>query len=135
MAASVDGRPADEADVVGVVGEVVEPGLEDQLDLHPPLLGRFDGDDEAAEPVRQEALEHLAVQRLLGGEVVEQAWPTDSHTGGDVVQRRALVAVGPEAGDRLVEDQLACGSGGRAHWWFASERAEFIVRLRHFRTA
>ena len=67
------------------------------------------------EPVGQQELEHLAVQRLLGREVVQQAGPTDADAGGDVVERRALVAGGREADDRLVEDRLAgaCGSSGR----------------------
>ena len=113
MAAAVDRGAPNEADVVGIVGEVVEAGVEHQLDLRPALFRRRDGDRQAAEPVRQEPFEDLAVERLLGGEVVEQARPANADAGSDVVERRALVAVGAEAGDGLVEDQLARGAGRR----------------------
>ena len=59
------------------------------------------------DPVAEQALEDLAVQRVLGREVVQQARPADADAGGDVVQRGALVAVLAEAVQRLGEDQVA----------------------------
>src|SRR6185369_14762777 len=56
--------------------------------------------------VGQRALEHLAVQRLLGREVVEEAGTPDAHPGGDVVERRPLVPLLGEAVQRFSEDRL-----------------------------
>ena len=111
MGAAVDCLPADQADVGGVVDEVPEAGAQDQLDLGPAALFDRHRCVETAEPVRQQALEHLAVERLLGREVVQQARPPDPDAGGDVVQRRALVPGRGEADDGLVEDQLPRGAG------------------------
>ena len=107
MAAAVDRLPAHEPHVGRVVDEELEPGPQDELDLGQPRSVGGDGGVEAAEPVRQQALEDLAVQRLLGREVVQQAGPADADAGGDVVERRALVAGRREAGHGLVEDRLA----------------------------
>ena len=75
-----------------------------------PIVGRLDRSGEPSEPVRQQALEHLAVQHFLGREVVEQRLPADADLGDDVVQRRAVVPVVREAGERGVEDLISGGA-------------------------
>ena len=107
MLAAVDRLAPDETDVARVVGEEREPGPEYQLDLVPPLFGSGDRPGQPVEPVGEEVLEDLLVQRLFRLEVVEQARAADTHPGGDVVQRGALVAGVGEAGEGLVEDELA----------------------------
>ena len=106
--AAVDRLPAHEADVGRVVGEVTRSRRAARArPCSQPCSSEATAASSAAEPVRQQALEHLAVQRLLRREVVQQAGPADADAGGDVVERRALVAGGREARDGLVEDRLA----------------------------
>ena len=61
---------------------------------------------EAIEPVGQQVLEDLLVERFFRREVVQQARPPDADAGGDVVERGAVVAGVGEARHRLVEDLL-----------------------------
>ena len=103
----VDRLAPHQPDEVVVVGEEPEPGVEHELDLRPPDLRRVDGVGEPGEPVRQRAFEDLSVEGLLRVEVVQQARPPDPDAGGDVVERRAVVAGMREAGQRLVEDLVA----------------------------
>ena len=72
-------------------------------------LGCGDRRLESLEPVAEQHLEHLVVQRFLGGEVVQQARPANADPGGDVVQRGAFVAAVGEATHGLGDDQFTCG--------------------------
>jgi hypothetical protein len=63
--AGVQRLAAHEADVVRVRREEVEPGAEDDLDLrHPRSLASI-GPVESPEPVAEQPLDHLDVQRVL----------------------------------------------------------------------
>ncbi|MFM2077395.1 MAG: hypothetical protein RJA49_1285, partial [Actinomycetota bacterium] len=104
---AVQRLPAHQAHVVRVVGEEPEAGLDDHLHLLPTDLGCRDHHVEALEPVAQQLLEHLAVQRVLGREVVQQARPADADTCGDVVQRRAVVPGLGKAVERLGKNEVA----------------------------
>ena len=98
------------------VGVLEEPphGLgEHAVDVRPPLFGGgrvVDGLVDALPPVGERPLEHGLVDRVLRREVVQQARPPDADAGGDVVQRRALVAVLGEAATGFEQDGLACRS-------------------------
>ena len=105
--AAVDRLAAHQTHVVGVLGEELGTRREHQLDLRPAPLGDADGVAEPLEPVRQQPLEDLPVEGVLRVEVVQQARPPDPDASGDVVQRRAVVAVLGEAVERLGEDLLA----------------------------
>jgi len=60
-------------------------------------------------PVGQRPLEDLAVEGVLGREVVKKAGPADADSGGDVVERRPLVSVLGEAAQRLGQDGVPGG--------------------------
>ena len=100
VAAGGERLVADEAHELGVLEEPPDGLGEDLVDVGPPLGpgGRIvDRLVDALAPVGQRALEHLLVDGLLRGEVVQQAGPADADAGGDVVERRAVVAVLGEA--------------------------------------
>ncbi len=63
--AAVDRLATDHPDVVRVVGEEPEARPKHQFDLVPATLRCSDRRGEPVEPVAQEQLEHLLVQRLL----------------------------------------------------------------------
>ena len=50
-----------------VVGEEVETGADDQFDLGPTVFGNIDGLGQPLEPIAQQPLEDLVVQRLFDG--------------------------------------------------------------------
>ena len=96
-----------EAHVVRVLGKEVEPGTHHQFHLRPAAIGDADRIDQTVEPVLEQALEDLLVQRVLRGEVVQQAGPPDPHPAGDVAERGAVVPVLGEAVQRLDQDEFA----------------------------
>lgn len=106
VGAAVECLAAHQAHVVGVVGEQVEARFDDQFHLALTGLGRADGRRESVDPVAEQLLEDFAVQGFFRREVVQQAGATDAHAGGDVVERRAVVAVLGEAAARLGQDEL-----------------------------
>ena len=103
----VDRLAAHQAHVFVVVGEEVETGADDQLDLRPAGLRLSMAPAKTLEPVAEQPLEDLVVQRFLGREVVQQAGPADADAGGDVVERGAVVARFGEAVQRLGDDLIA----------------------------
>ena len=68
--------------------------------------GSYSWRRESVDPVAEQLLEDFAVQGFFRREVVQQAGATDAHAGGDVVERRAVVAVLGEAAARLGQDEL-----------------------------
>ncbi len=74
---------------------------------------------EVLHPGVEHIVEDAAVQRLLGGEVVQQALLGHAGTGRDVIHRHALVAMAGEAllrgGQQLGLDRLALGVAGLTH--------------------
>ncbi len=91
----------------GVVGEEPEGHGEDPVDLLPAVGRVGDGVVDALEPVDDVALEHLAVQRLFGREMVQEAGATNADPLRDVVQRGAVVPSLGEEVQGLVEDRLS----------------------------
>ena len=109
MYATIERFATHQAYIVGVIGEQVETGLDDELHLADPPLRSRNGSFESFEPVAEQHLEHLVVQRLFGWEVVQQARPTNADPGGDVVQRGSFVAALCEASHGLGDDQFTSG--------------------------
>ena len=84
--------------------EEVEARGQHAVDHGPAFARPFGGPLDLGVPVAERTLEHLAVERLLRREVVQEAGPADPHGGGDVVERRALVTVLGEATEGLSQD-------------------------------
>ena len=102
VAFAVECLPAHDPDELGVLLEEGERHVEHEVDLLPASSIEAHGLLDLQEPVRERPFEHLAVQRFLRGEVVEQARTPDADSRGDVVERRSLVAlVGEAAGAPL----------------------------------
>src|SRR5262249_8119950 len=106
MAFTVERLASHDAHEVGVLPEEVERHVEHEVDLLPAATIAARGLLDLREPVGERALEHLAVQRLLRREVVQEARASDADTGCDVVEGRPLVALVREAVQRLSEDRL-----------------------------
>jgi hypothetical protein len=87
--------------------EELKTGREDEVDLPPTLPGSFAGLLHPSIPISERSLEDLTVKGLLRREMVQQAGSTNSNRGGDVVERRAVVAVLSEASGRFGENRLS----------------------------
>ena len=103
---AVEGFAAYQADEVRVLGEELEAGAEHVVELRPALRGAAGGLLDPHEPLGEEPLEHLGVQLVLAGEVVQQAGLGDADRLRDLPERRSRVAA---LGERLpggLEDGL-----------------------------
>ena len=81
-----------------------KPAVSMRVDHGPAFAGPFGRPLDLGVPVGQRALEDLAVQRLLGREMVEEARPADADPFGDVVERGTVVAVFGEAAKGFRQD-------------------------------
>ena len=121
---AVERFPSCEADEVGMLLEELERGSEHALDLGPALLDVEGRLVDELEPPPERVEHHGAVQRVLGGEVVQEALAPDPDLVGDVVEARARGPVGGEAAQRDCEDELlgAWVDRFRAHRDLAARR-------------
>ena len=109
---------------VGVGLEERERGAQHPLDLGPALDQVADRVVDDREPVRERLLEHRAVERVLGREVVQQARPADPDLVGDLAQARGRQPVLGEAAPGDVEDQrLGVDGATRGMSWGVSAGA------------
>ena len=102
---------------LGVLFEETERGPQQPFDLGPALAGPDDRVLDEGFPVGERVEEHLAVERVLRGVMVEQARPADPDLVGDLVEARARVPVLCESPLGHPEDDLLRGrhvSGVRA---------------------
>ena len=107
VALAVEGLALHDPHELGVGAEEVERGGDDVVGLAPPLeVGHRDRGLDPADPLGQRRLEHLPVDGLLVGEVVQEAGLADAHAGGDVVERGAGEALLGEAVLRLQQDRV-----------------------------
>ncbi len=104
VGAVVQGLAAHQADVFGIVAEEPEPGDQHGLHLRPATKVDTDCIGESVEPVREQTLEHLAVENLLRREVVQEARPANTDGRRDVVQRGSVVPGFGEAVQRFDHD-------------------------------
>ena len=104
---------AREANEVGVLLEERERGPQHLLDLTPTLAWPAGRLLDEIGPVGEGVDQHLAVERVLRREVVQQARPADPDLVRDVVQARSREAAFGEAGTGDGEDVLLRGRSRR----------------------
>ena len=100
----------DQANKVWIGLEEFEPSGQNMVDLVPAVsvtarYRRFD----SLVPLGQRLLEHLAVHRLLGREVMQQALAPDADLSGDEVERCAVEAAFGEETLRSDDDRILRG--------------------------
>ena len=97
-----------QADEFRALREEAKTRRQNAVHLLPTVAWPVDCLGYPGQPVRERSFEHLAVQRLFGGEMVQQARTPDSDELCDVIEGGPSEAVLSEAEQRGVEDRLAC---------------------------
>jgi len=95
--AAIERLTAHEAHKLRALGKEMEARRQHAVDLLPAVAGKVGGLVDADEPVRERRFQHLAVEGVLRGEVVQETRAPDADGLGDLVQRSAVVAVLGEA--------------------------------------
>ena len=104
---ALEGLATDQAHEFRAFREEAEPRREHTVNLLPAVVRPVGRLGHPGEPVGEGSFEHLAVQSLFGGEVMQQARAPDPDELGDVVERGPLEAVLGETPQGGVQDRLA----------------------------